>query len=624
MNNDDSRIENETEIPELLKGKLANMPTNPGIYQYKNATGKIIYVGKAKNLRSRVRSYFQRNRPHDAKTNALLKKIADVEIIVVNSEAEALILEDTLIKKHKPRYNVMLRDDKTYPYVRVTNEAYPRIYKTRKVIRDGSKYFGPYTEVRHLNYLLKLLRSVLKYRSCKLKLNEEDIRKGKFKICLDYHIKKCTGPCAAHISKISYNDNIKTAMQILQGKTKELEADLKSKMIALADELRFEEAADVRNQLTLLSDYIGGQKVVTTELIDRDVIGYCRIENSACTLIFMIREGKLVGKKHFIIANAVAQTDEEIVQATIEKWYMEAEIIPKEIIVPVQPEEPEFILDWLKKKRGKSIELFEPKLGDKKKLLDLASANAEFMLREYFITVAKKDQLLSKSVLALQKDLRLPKAPVRIECFDNSHLQGTDYVSSMVCFVEGKPKKSEYRKFKLKEVEGNDDFAAMREVVRRRYTKLVEENLQLPDLIIVDGGKGQLSSAIEILNELGIYDKVSIIGLAKRLDEVFMPHESDSLMLPRTSAGLKLIQQLRDEAHRFAITYHRNLRDKRTFKTELTEIKGIGEITAEKLLKKFGSVKQIKLLKLEELLDAVGQKNAEALIRHFEETIQGK
>lgn len=616
MIDEDNLLENT--IPEILKSKLANLPTNPGIYQYKNSLGKIIYVGKAKNLRSRVRSYFQNNRPRDAKTTALLKKIADLEIIVVNSEAEALILEDTLIKKHKPRYNVMLRDDKTYPYVRITNEQYPRIFKTRKVIRDGSKYFGPYTEVRHLNFLLKLLRSVLKYRSCKLKLNEPDIRNNKFKVCLDYHIKKCTGPCIGSISKEFYNSNIKTAIQILQGKTRNLEAELKSKMTELAEELRFEEAAEIRNQLKLLTEYIGGQKVVTTELIDRDVIGYCRIENSACTLIFMIREGKLIGKKHFIVANATEQQDSEIIQATIEKWYMEAEIIPKEIVVPVLPEQPEFIQDWLKQKKGRTVELTEPKLGDKKKLLDLATANAEFMLREYFITIAKKDQLLSKSVLALQKDLHLPKPPVRIECFDNSHLQGTDYVSSMVCFVEGKPKKSEYKKFKLKYVDGNDDFAAMREVITRRYSRLVNENLPLPDLIIVDGGKGQLSSAIEILQKLGIFDKVSIIGLAKRLDEVFVPFESDSIMLPRNSASLKLIQQLRDEAHRFAITYHRLLRDKRTLKTELTDIKGIGEKTAEKLLKKFGSVKQIKMLTFEELKSAIGEKNSEALIEHFD------
>ncbi len=608
----------EYSIPEILKSKLANLPTNPGIYQYKNNLGKIIYVGKAKNLRNRVRSYFQNNRPRDAKTTALLKKITDLEIIVVNSEAEALILEDTLIKKYKPRYNVMLRDDKTYPYVRITNEPFPRIFKTRKVIRDGSKYYGPYTEVRQLNSLLKLLRSVLKYRSCKLKLNETDIRNNKFKVCLDYHIKKCTGPCIGRISKVFYNDNIKTAIQILQGKTKDLENRLKSKMIEFADELRFEEAAEIRNQLELLSEYIGGQKVVTTELIDRDVIGYCRIENSACTLIFMIREGKLIGKKHFVIANALEQQDSEIIQATIEKWYMEAEIIPKEIVVPVLPEQPDFIQDWLKQKKGRTVELTEPKLGDKKKLLDLATANAEFMLREYFITIAKKDQLLSKSVLALQKDLHLPKPPIRIECFDNSHLQGTDYVSSMVCFIEGKPKKSEYKKFKLKYVDGNDDFAAMREVITRRYTRLVQENLPLPDLIIVDGGKGQLSSAIEILQQLEIFDKVTIIGLAKRLDEVFVPFESDSIMLPRNSASLKLIQQLRDEAHRFAITYHRLLRDKRTLKTELTDIKGIGEKTAEKLLKKFGSVKQIKMLTFEELKSAIGEKNSEALIEHFD------
>ncbi len=600
-----------------LEEKLANLPTNPGVYQYRNSNGKIIYIGKAKNLRNRVRSYFQDYRPFDAKTKLMISKIEDLEIIVTDSEAEALILEDTLIKKHKPKYNILLRDDKTYPYVRITNEPYPRIFKTRKVIRDGSKYFGPFTEVRNLKYLLKVLRTVFKYRSCKLKLEDSAIEKGKFKICLDYHIKKCTGPCQAHINHERYNDNIKSAIAVLQGKTKELEQTLKAKMDALSEEMMFEEAGEIRNQLQLLKEYINNQKIVSSDLIDRDVIGISKIDNSACTLIFMVREGKLTGKKHYIVPNVGEIPTEELVQATLERWYMETEFIPKEIFVPSMPESPEFLIDWLKKKRGKSIDLTAPKLGDKKKIVDLACANAEFMLRDYFIAISKKEQTLSKAILDLQKDLHLPKAPIRIECFDNSHLQGTDYVSSMVVFVEGKPKKSEYRKFKLKEVDGNDDFAAMREVIFRRYNKIKELSEPMPDLIIVDGGKGQLSSAVEILKEIGVYENTSIVGLAKRLDEVFLPDQSDSILLPRNTISLKIIQNLRDEAHRFAITYHRQLRAKRTIKTELTSIDGIGIKTAQKLLKKFGSVSQIEKLDFDTLSKEVNDNMANSILLFF-------
>lgn len=595
---------------------MKNLPTNPGVYQYKNSAGKIIYIGKAKNLKNRVSSYFH-NHQHDAKTNALLRKIYDVELTVVGSEAEALILEDTLIKKNKPQYNIMLRDDKTYPYIRITNEDFPRIFKTRKVIRDGSKYFGPYTDGSYLNFLLRILRDILKYRTCAKEMNAGDVAAGKFKLCLNYQIKKCSGVCAGCISQADYNSNIKSAVQILQGKTGELVASLSNLMNDCAEKLEFEKAAIIKNQLDQLQTFTAKQRIVTIEEIDRDVVGIFRLEDSACTLIFMIRHGKLIGKKHFIINNVKDRSDAELIQATIEKWYLEADIIPKEILLSVMPEEPEFISDWLREKRGRTLELVMPKLGDKKKLVAMANANAEFTLREYFITVAKKNQTQNKAVLALQKDLGLPKAPVHIECFDNSHLQGTDYVSSMVFFKNGKPFKSGYRKYRLNDVPGNDDFAAMREVVRRRYQRLIDEKSPLPELIIVDGGKGQLSSAIEILESLNIMDKVNIIGLAKRLDEVFVPHESDSIMLPRNSASLKLIQQLRDEAHRFAITYHRSIREKRTIQTELTEIPGIGPAVSQKLLIKFGSVNQIKKASREELLSTVNAKIADAVISHF-------
>jgi len=605
------------DFPIELKLKISSLPKNPGCYQFKNDLGKVIYVGKAINLKNRVRSYFQEGRPSDAKTKALVRKIADVEVIVTDSEAEALILEDTLIKKYKPRYNVLLKDDKSYPYIRLTNEEYPRIFATRNVIRDGSKYFGPITEVKNLKNVLKLVRTLFHLRSCDFNLNAENIAKKKFKICLDYHINKCDGPCEGLISKEQYNENIKNSVQIINGKTKELEKFFELEMSRLSEELKFEEAAIMRNRYLLLREYSLQQKIVSTDTIDRDVFGIAKIEDVACTLVFKIRDGKLIGKRHYIITNATNLLDEQLIQNTIEKWYMETEFIPKEIFLPCEPDETEFLLDWLKKKRNKSVEIVVPKMGDKKKIVNMASANAEYQIREYNLAIAKKEQTIPKILLSLQRDLRLTKPPIRIECFDNSHIQGSELVSSLVVFQEGKPKKSDYRKFKNRTVEGNDDFAAMREVVSRRYSRLINENQPLPDLIIIDGGKGQLSSAVEVLKELNIFEKVTVVGLAKKLEEIFFPFNPEPVVLPRTSSSLRLIQHLRDEAHRFAITYHRQLREKRTLQTELTEIKGIGEKTSKKLLIKFGSVENIKNASKEQILEVVSESTFNALNEHF-------
>jgi excinuclease ABC subunit C len=609
----------DEEIPLTLAHKLSNLPAKPGIYQFKNDNDKIIYIGKAKNLRNRVRSYFQNKRPVDAKTKALIAKIDNLEIIVVDSEAEALILEDTLIKKHKPRYNILLRDDKSFPYIRITNEQYPKIFPTRQLVRDGSKYFGPYTEVRQMKHLLRVLRSVFLFRTCDLALTDAGISKNKFKVCLDYHIKKCDGPCIGMVARDFYNEKIRQAIQIINGKTRDLEKFLEEQMQTFASEMKFEEAAQVRNKLAALKDYTEKQKIVTTELIDRDIFGFARIEKNACSLVFTIRDGKLTGKRHFIISNTDDQDDQQIILRTIEKWYLENEFIPKEIFLPFEIDDLDYLLDWLGKKRGRSIEVHIPRIGDKKKLVALADSNAEFVLREYLLSVAKRDQMLPNPVLSLQRDLRLPKPPVRIECFDNSHIQGSELVSSMVVFQSGKPKKSDYRKFKIQTVGKNDDFAAMQEVITRRYSRLINENQPLPDLIIIDGGKGQLSHAVEILKKLAIFNKVQVIGLAKRLEEVFFPGVSESLLLPRTSSSLKLIQQIRDEAHRFAITFHRNLRDKRTLQTELTNISGIGEKTAQKLLIEFGSVQSVREADIEQLESFVGKKNAHKLKLYFSE-----
>lgn len=620
-----NELDEINDIPLSLIDKIAGLPAKPGIYQYKNADAKIIYIGKAKNLKNRVKSYFQKGRPQDAKTKALVGKIVDLEVILVDSEAEALILEDILIKKHKPRYNIMLRDDKTYPYIRITNEPFPRVFPTRKVIRDGSKYFGPFTDGKNIKHLMRILRSMFLIRDCELKITEDAVARHKFKVCLNYHIKKCEGPCEGFISKELYNENIRQAAQILTGKTKDLEKHIEDLMFKYSEEMRFEDAAYMKNRLNSIKEYSAKQKVVSSDLSDRDVFGMARIDDSACTIALMIRDGKLIGKRHFTINNCELETDETLIQKTLEKWYLESDFVPKDIFLPCEIDDMEYITDWLGKKRGKGLTISIPKLGDKKKMVEMASLNADFILKEYLCAYDKRDQAVPKSVTSLQRDLRLTKLPKRIECFDNSHIQGSELVSSMVVFVDGKPKKSEYRKYIVKTVEGNNDFAAMQETIRRRYSRAVAEKTELPDLIIVDGGKGQLSSAYTILCELGL-EHIAVIGLAKRLEEVFFPGISDSTLLPRTSSSLRLIQNLRDEAHRFAITFHRLLRDKRTLQTELTVIAGIGEKSAVKLLTEFGSVKGVAEADIEDLSKIVSRKAAEDIKEYFnnKNSIQSK
>lgn len=600
-----------------LQDKIANLPQKPGVYQYKDSTGKIIYVGKAIRLKNRVRSYFNKIKYHDAKTKVLVSKIADLEFIVTDTEAEALILEDTLIKKLKPRYNVNLKDDKSYPYIKVTNEPYPRIFQTRNVVKDGSTYFGPYTKVRDMKVVLDLIHKLFRFRTCNLNITEETIRLKKHKVCLEYHIKKCDAPCVGLISFDEYNSRVEFAKGVLNGKTRELELSLQNKMERLAEDLKFEEAAEVRNQLSTLRHFVARQKIVTNDMIDRDVFGIYREENHACSLVFTVREGKLIGRKDFIIKKADELSDEAILQRTIDTWYSEQEFIPKEIFLPSEPMDLETLTSILSQRKKATVYIKIPKIGDKRHLVDLAENNAQYILKEYLLAQTKREQSIPHSVQALQRDLRLKSLPRVIECFDNSHLQGTELVSSMVCFVDGKPQKSEYRKFKNETVNKNDDFATMREVVERRYKRLLEENKRLPNLIIIDGGKGQLSSAVQVLRELGIFDKVKVIGLAKRLEEVFFPNSTEPLLLPRTSSSLRLLQQLRDEAHRFAITYHRKLRSKRTFKSELSNIPGIGEKTTIKLLKEMGSVENVRKSTIAQLKVHLGDKQAKAVFSYF-------
>ena len=600
-----------------LEDKLNNLPLLPGIYQFLNEKGKVIYVGKAKNLRNRVRSYFQKN-IESPKTAALVSKVADLQLIITDSEIEALVLENNLIKDLKPRYNINLKDDKTFPYIRITNEPFPQIFPTRNVIKDGSKYFGPYTEVKNMKSSLRMLNKIFKIRSCKLDITEEAIEKKKFKVCLDYHIKKCEGPCEGLVTQAHYNGMVNQVIKVLRGKTDELLDELKMQMQSASEKFEFEKAAELRDRINQLQIYSSKQKVVSTDLEDRDIISAAYEGKDVSATVLNIRSGKLVGKRQLNLSADENEEQTQIYASIIKFYYAEFVEVPQEIVLETEPEEAESLLEWLNTRAIKKCKFFIPqRQSEAKSLLMMCKQNAILQLKEIQLQKMKKEGNVPYVLSALQRDLRLKKLPRIIECFDNSNLQGTDAVASMVVFVDGKPKKSLYRKFIIKTVEGPDDFASMREIISRRYKRVIEENQPVPDLIMVDGGKGQLSSATESLDKLGIKD-YQIIGLAKRLEEVFLPGESDAQSIPKTSSSLKLLQHVRDEAHRFAITFHRERRSKRTFATELTEINGIGEKVAQKLLAELGSLEAIKNASEEDLSKVIGAAKAKLVLEHYQ------
>ncbi|MDT3696484.1 MAG: excinuclease ABC subunit UvrC [Ignavibacterium sp.] len=602
-----------------LQTNLKNLPSSPGVYQFLNKNGKVIYVGKAKNLKNRVRSYFQEN-PGSAKTIALVSKIDDLQLVVTDSELEALILENNLIKQFKPKYNVNLKDDKSFPFIKITNELFPRIYSTRNVVNDGSKYFGPYTDVKSMRTSLKIINQIFKVRSCKLDLTEENIAAKKFRVCLDYHINKCDGPCEGLIPPKDYNDMVNEVVKLLKGKTNELIKELKQKMEEYVSRLEFEKAAEVRDKINQLEILSAKQKVVSDDYEDRDVFAIAFEGKDSSCAVFNIRDGKLIGKKQLKLSIEDGEEIEEIYSSAIKYFYSESAEIPKEIVLEVKPSDEEILIEWLKSKTDKKVKITVPQRGDLKSLIKMCKENAILQLKEIQLQKMKNLGNISYSVSALQRDLRLKILPKKIECFDISNLQGSDTVASMVVFEDGKPKKSQYRKFIIKTVAGPDDFSSMREVIERRYSRLIKENQPLPDLIMVDGGKGQLSSAVEVLDYLEI-ENYSIIGLAKRLEEVYLPGKSDPELIPKTSSGLKLLQQIRDEAHRFAITFHRERRSKRIIKSELTDIKGIGTETAKLLLEKFGSLNGIRNSTIEEIENVIGKKKTQLLTEYFKTNI---
>lgn len=605
-----------------LTEKLSGLPALPGVYQFRNRSGKVIYVGKAKNLRNRVRSYFRDSRQLYGKTLVMVGHIADLEVIITSSEVEALILENNLIKELRPRYNVNLKDDKTYPYLVITNEPFPRIFLTRQLRRDGSTWFGPYTEAGQLRSILDLIGSIFPVRSCKLRLTEENIAAGKFKVCLDYHIHKCKGPCEGLQPENEYLEMIEEIVRLLKGRTSGMIRSLTEKMHALAGELKFEAAAEIRAQLDSMKRYAERQKVVSLDGVDRDVFALASGQDDACAVIFKIREGKLLGSRRIYMNNTGGESESGLLSKAAEKYYLETvDAIADEILFQhaLPPEEEDALKTLLTAKkqdehgRKTAIRFAVPQIGEKAHLLDMCLRNASHHLEEYLIEKQKRGEAAREhgGVLDLGKLLRLARLPERIECFDNSHFHGTDYVSSMVCFVAGKPKKSDYRKFRLTSVAGSDDYGAMQEVLKRRYSGSLSKELPLPDLVVVDGGKGQVNAAFAVLDGAGL--DIPVIGLAKRLEEIFMPHARDPFNLPKTSPALKLLQRLRDEAHRFAVTYHRKLRRERTLRTELTSIPGIGEKTAQKLLGYFGSVEHIASLSPEELETAAGKSVAKKI-----------
>jgi len=600
------------------KEKLARTPQKPGVYLLKKNDGMILYVGKAKRLRSRLHSHFRTGKDSNPKHRRLMSQVEDFEYILTDTEIEALILEANLIKEHRPRYNVNLKDDKTYPYIRITNEPYPRVFITRRIVKDGSTYLGPYTDVGSLRKLMSAIQRIFPIRTCSRVINSETISKKKHKVCLNFQIGRCYGPCEGRISQKEYLWNVDQVVRFIKGKNSKLLKNLNSRMSYLAKNMLFEQAAKLRDEIESIKRFSYHQKVVDSVSADRDVITLASKDKESCCVIFNVREGRIINRLHFYLENREEAAPEHVLTSFIKQFYLRTDFIPEEIFIPFDIDEKKEIEEWLKKKRNGRVSIVIPKQGKKAGLMRMSLKNAELLLEEMLIQKKEAANMPLKSVETLQKDLNLKIPPIRIEAFDISNIQGKDSVASLVVFENGRPKKSEYRKYKIKTVEGPDDFRSMAEVVERRISRLLKEKRPMPDLILVDGGKGQLSAALEVLTKLGLQDQ-PIIGLAKRLEEVFVPGHSDPQNIPKTSSSLYLLRRIRDEAHRFAITFHRQQRKKRTLRSVLDEIPGIGEKRRNALLKAFGSVEGIQKASISEIqaVDGVGknaaQKIAEAL-----------
>ena len=586
--------------------KLKTIPESAGVYQYLDKEGTIIYVGKAKNLKKRVSSYFTKTH-ESGKTRVLVKRIADIKFIVVETETDALLLENNLIKKHKPRYNVLLKDDKSYPWICIKKERFPRVFPTRRLIKDGSEYFGPYTSMKTVHTLLDLIKGLYQLRTCNYDLAEDKIEDGKYKVCLEYHLGNCQGPCEGYQTEDDYQENIKAIREIIKGNFKDSLGQFKQQMKIYAEKMLFEDAQRIKEKIEVLENYQAKSTIINPRISNVDVFSIVSDESFGYVNFLQISYGSIIRSHTLEIKKKLDETDKELLELAIVEIRERFNSKSKEIYVP------------FKVNIGEQIKVTVPQLGDKKHILDLSLRNAKYYRMERFkqIKITDPDRHANRIMAQMKADLRLSEEPRHIECFDNSNIQGTNPVAACVVFKNGKPSKKDYRHFNIKTVEGPDDFASMEEVVYRRYKRLLEEEQPLPQLIIIDGGKGQLSSALKSLDVLGLRGKIAIIGIAKRLEELFYPNDPIPLYLDKKSETLKIIQQLRNEAHRFGIEHHRNRRSKNALNSALDTIPGIGEKTIVELLKSFKSTKRIANAKLDELEAVVGVSRAAKIYNHY-------
>jgi excinuclease ABC subunit C len=589
--------------------QISTLPETPGVYQYYDSEGKILYVGKAKNLKKRVTSYFTKQ--HDnARTRLLVKRIASIKHIVVATETDALLLENNLIKKYQPKYNVLLKDDKSYPWICIKKERFPRVFSTRRFIKDGSEYYGPYTSMKTVHTLLDLIRGLYPLRNCNYDLSEEKIRAGKYKVCLEYHLGNCAGPCEAKFSEAEYQENIEAIKNIVKGNFKDSLARFRSQMKTFAENLQYEDAQRIKDKIESLENYQAKSTVVNPKINNVDVFSVISDESYGYVNFLQLSFGSIIRSHTLEIKKKLDESDAKLLQLAVIELRQRFHSQSKEIYVPF-PIEAEA-----------GVKVHVPKLGDKKHILDLSERNAKYYRMERFkqARIVDPDRHEKRIMTQMKKDLRLSEEPKHIECFDNSNIQGTNAVAACVVFKNGKPSKRDYRKFNIKTVVGPDDFASMEEVVYRRYKRLLDEKQPLPQLIIVDGGKGQLSSSLKSLDKLGLRGKIAIVGIAKRLEELFYPDDPIPMYLDKKSETLKIIQQLRNEAHRFGISFHRDKRSKEALNTELESIHGIGEKTVVDLLKHFKSTKRIKDADFDSLTKVVGASKAKKIITHFQQT----
>ncbi len=596
-----------------LQLQIQSLPDSPGVYQYYDKEEKILYVGKAKNLKKRVSSYF--NKIHDtAKTNVLVKKIVTIKHIVVATESDALLLENNLIKTMQPRFNVLLRDDKTYPWICIKKEPFSRLFPTRKMVKDGSEYFGPYTSFKTVGVILDLIKELYPLRTCNFDLSQNNIDNHKFKVCLEYHIGNCMGACEGHETLENYQTQVNAIREILKGNFKESMKDFKRVMTDLASNMHFEEAQKIKEKIDILENYQSRSTIINPKISNIDVFSIVSDESAAFVNFLQINHGSIIRSHTMEIKKKLDESDQELLELAIIELRERFKLLSRELIVP-------FMVD-LGDPETSGLKITVPQLGDKKQILDLSIRNAKYFRIEQLKTlqIVDPERHVNRIMAQMQKDLRLKVEPRHIECFDNSNIQGTNPVAACVVFKDGKPSKKDYRHFNIKTVEGPNDFASMEEVVRRRYKRLLDENQPLPNLIIIDGGKGQLSSALKIMDELDLRGKIAIIGIAKRLEELFYPGDSVPLYLDKKSETLKVIQQLRNEAHRFGITFHRDKRSKASLVSSMDTIPGIGEKTMETLIKQFKSVKRLKLASEKDISAVIGLSRAKKIIEFYQNT----